>query len=346
MSNRFFHSISPLFALVLSVSMPAGVALAQDEILNVYSARKEALILPLLERFSQETGILVNLTTGKADGLLKRIEIEGSATPADVFITVDAGRLHRAKAAKILQPIESETVKTRVPAHLRDIEDYWTALSRRARTVIFAAARVDETALSTYEDLADDRWKGRICMRSSGNIYNQSLVASMLEANGVETTEKWARALVDNFARPPTGGDTDQLKAVAAGQCDLTIANTYYFGRLAASSDDRDRDLAAELRVFWPNQEDRGTHVNISGIGIVKYSKHVENAIRLIEFLLTPDSQQWYAAVNHEYPVVEGTPNSEILASLGAFRSDSIHLSMLGVNNRKAVELMDRAGWR
>lgn len=216
--------------LVCSVIWMSFAASADDGgSVNIYSARKEALILPILERFRDETGIEFNLVTGKADALLKRLRMEGEATAADIFITVDAGRLHRAKEAGVLQPIRNESVDAAVPQHLRDADGYWVALSKRARTVVYAKDRVDRTALAAYEGLSDPAWKGRICIRSSGNIYNQSLVASMIEANGPERTEAWVRGLVDNFARPPAGGDTDQLRAVAAGECDLAVANTYYF---------------------------------------------------------------------------------------------------------------------
>ena len=311
-------------------------------------ARKEALILPILERFRDQTGIEFNLVTGKADALLKRLRMEGEASPADVFITVDAGRLHRAKEAGVLQKIGSESIDAAVPAHLRDADGFWVALSKRARTIIYARDRVDATALSTYEGLADPTWKGRICIRSSGNIYNQSLVASMIEASGVEQTEAWAEGLVGNFARPPAGGDTDQLRAVAAGECDVAVANTYYFGRLAASSKEEDQAVAAALKVFWPNQGegDRGVHMNVSGVGITASAQNRESAIRLLEFLVSPEAQTWYAEVNHEYPVVPGVAASETLESFGAFNEDTLNLTALGANNRQAVELMDRAGWR
>ena len=327
-----------------SSALPAS----HGDTVNVYSARKEALILPLLERFRAETGIQFNLVTGKADELLKRLQLEGSATPADMLITVDAGRLHRAKEAGVLQKIGSDAVDRAVPENLRDADGFWTGLSRRARTIVYARDRVDAGNLSTYEGLTDPRWKGRICIRSSGNIYNQSLVASMIETVGVERTEAWARGLVRNFARPPAGGDTDQLRAVAAGECDVAIANTYYFGRLVASAKEKDRKVAAALAPFWPNQGpgDRGVHVNVSGAGVTAHAKHRDNAVRLLEFLVAPESQSWYAEVNHEYPVVEGAPVSETLRSFGEFKADTLNLTRLGVNNRKAVELMDRAGWR
>ena len=327
---------------------PNTLSADDGKTVNIYSARKEALILPILERFRDQTGIEFNLVTGKADALLKRLRMEGEASPADVFITVDAGRLHRAKEAGVLQKIGSESIDAAVPAHLRDADGFWVALSKRARTIIYARDRVDAAALSTYEGLADPTWNGRICIRSSGNIYNQSLVASMIEASGVEQTEAWAEGLVGNFARPPAGGDTDQLRAVAAGECDVAVANTYYFGRLAASSKEEDQAVAAALKVFWPNQGegDRGVHMNVSGVGITASAQNRESAIRLLEFLVSPEAQTWDAEVNHEYPVVPSVAASETLESFGAFSEDTLNLTALGANNRQAVELMDRAGWR
>ncbi|MDH3387927.1 MAG: extracellular solute-binding protein, partial [Gammaproteobacteria bacterium] len=249
-----------LIALCLSVSVGQSAVQAQE--VNVYSARKEALILPLLKKFEATSGIGFNLITGKEDALLKRLESEGRSTPADVFITTDAGRLQRAKEAGVLQPIEDAVLSARIPQNLRDSENYWFGLSQRARIIFYVKDRVDPAELSTYEALAEPRWKKRICIRSSDNIYNQSLVASMIEARGVEATEAWARGLVANLARKPAGGDTDQLRAAAAGLCDIAIANTYYFARLATSGKAEDRKVAESLGVFWPNQGDRGSHVN------------------------------------------------------------------------------------
>ncbi len=319
-----------------------------SEVVNIYSARKEALILPLLEKFRDETGIQIYLITGKADGLLKRIELEGKATPADVFITVDAGRLQRAKKANVLQPINSENINARVPENLRDVDDYWISLSQRARTIFYARDRVNPAEMSTYEQLADPMWRGRLCVRSSGNIYNQSLVASMIESIGPEATLEWAKNLVLNFARPPSGGDTDQIKAVAAGQCDIALANTYYYGRIASSAKEDDKIVTEKVGVYWPNQAegDRGVHVNVSGAGIIAHAKNRDNALRLLEFLLTPESQSWYAEVNQEYPVLPGVPASETLENLGSFKADELNLTILGVNNLQAVEIMDKAGWK
>ena len=321
---------------------------ATNKFVNIYSARKEALILPLLKRFKNKTGINFRLVTGKADGLLKRLEIEGSLSPADLFITVDAGRLQRAKQAGVLQPTNSTILKKRIPNSLRDREDFWFGLSQRARTIIYNKNRVDVAKLSTYEELASTQWKGRLCIRSSGSVYNQSLVASMIEVNGIEKTEAWARGLVENFARPPTGGDTDLLKATAAGQCDIALANTYYLGRLINSKISSDRKAAQKLAVFWPNQGqgDRGVHVNVSGAGLTKFARNKKEAILLLEFLVTDESQKWYAEVNNEYPVVIGAEISDTLKNFGNFKADSINLTILGVNNPAAVKLMDRAGWR
>ncbi len=329
--------------LGLALAGPAGAA---DPEVNVYSARQEALILPLLERFEAETGIEVNLVTGKADALLKRLETEGRSTPADVFITTDAGRLQRARDAGVLQPVDSAVLRERIPARLRDRDGYWFGLSQRARVIFYNKDKVDPGQLSTYEALVESRWKGRICIRSSGNIYNQSLVASMIESHGVERTEAWARGLVANFARKPAGGDTDQLRAAAAGLCDIAIANTYYFGRLVNSDKPKDQEVASKLGVFWPNQDGRGAHVNVSGGGITKHASHPEAARSLLEFLTGDEAQAWYAEVNNEYPVVADAPVSKTLRGFGDFKADSLNLTRLGENNRAAVELMDRAGWR
>jgi iron(III) transport system substrate-binding protein len=320
-------------------------AVHADEV-NVYSARKEALILPLLKQFAAETGIGFNLITAKADALLKRLESEGQSTPADVFITTDAGRLQRAREAGVLQPVDNPILAARIPENLRDKDNYWFGLSQRARVIFYAKDKVDAAELSTYEALADEKWKRRICIRSSGNIYNQSLVASMIEADGIEQTETWARGLVANFARKPAGGDTDQLRAAAAGLCDIAIANTYYFGRLVNSDKAKDQKVATSLGVFWPNQHGRGAHINVSGAGITKYAKHRAAAERLLEFLVSAEAQTWYAEVNNEYPVVTDAKIPATLVSFGKFKSDSLNLTRLGENNRAAVQLMDRAGWR
>ncbi len=346
MRNYLFKNIRLLSSLALATTLAMPLSAVAADKVNVYSARKEALIKPILDVFTKETGIKVNLVTGKADALLTRLRLEGKASPADVFITVDAGRLHRAKEAGVLQVTKSEVLEKAIPENLRDMDGYWFGLSQRARPIFYAVDRVKPEELSTYEALGDEKWQGRICMRSSNNIYNQSLTASMMEAIGEKATQAWVEKLVDNFAKPPTGGDVDQLKAVKAGVCDVAIANTYYFGRLSNSQRPQEREVVEKLAIYWPNQQDRGTHVNVSGAGITAHAKNAKNAQKLIEFLASAESQIWYSAVNNEYPVVEGVKISDTLKAWGDFKQDSIDLSKLGLNNRAAVELMDRAGWK
>jgi iron(III) transport system substrate-binding protein len=313
---------------------------------NLYSARNENLIKPLLERFTAESGIEVNLVTGKADALLKRLVSEGRNSPADVLLTTDAGRLQRAKEVGVTQSFESETLQQLVPAQYRDPQGHWVGLSLRARPILYVKGRVEPAELSSYEALADPKWKGRICIRSSDNIYNQSLVASLVAANGVEQTEAWAKGLVKNLAHPPRGGDRDQIKAAVAGQCDIAVANTYYLAGMLASKDAAEREIAGKMAVFWPNQDGRGAHVNVSGAALVKASRNRDNAIRLIEFLTNDASQQWYAEVNGEFPIRKGIAVSETLQAWGEFKADGLNLSRLGELNPEAVRLMDRAGWR
>ncbi|MGM0476932.1 MAG: Fe(3+) ABC transporter substrate-binding protein [Pseudomonadota bacterium] len=313
--------------------------------MNLYSARKEALIKPLLDRFTEESGIEVNLLTAKAGALLSRLENEGRNTPADVLITVDAGNLHQAKEADVLQSLESEKLDSAIPETYRDPDGHWYGLSQRARVIFTHRDRVDEGAIETYADLADPEWEGRICIRSSENIYNQSLVASLIAHEGEDTTEEWANDLVNNMARSPQGGDRDQLRAVASGECDVAVANTYYYGAMLNGSED-DREVAESLRLVWPNQEGRGAHVNISGAGMVAASDKDDAVREFIEFLVREDSQEWYAEVNNEHPVRPGVPMSDTLAEWGDFKADDLSLATLGELNADAVRLMDRAGWR
>jgi iron(III) transport system substrate-binding protein len=322
-----------------------GAARANDQV-NIYSARQERLIKPLLDRFSAQTGIKVNLVTGAADALLKRLEAEGPNSPADIFITTDAGRLHRAKAAGVLQAIKSPTLTKAIPAPYRDPQGYWYGLSLRARPIMYAKGRVEPSQLSTYEDLASANWKGRICIRSSNNVYNQSLVASLIVADGRAQTEAWLKGLVANFAQPPAGGDRDQIKAAAAGQCDIAIANTYYLGGMLNATDAAQRQAASKVAVFWPNQDGRGAHVNVSGAGITKSAKNAPAALKLLEFLVSEPAQEWYAEANYEYPVRPSVPWSATVLAWGKFKADAVNLEKLGELNAEAVKLMDTAGWR
>ncbi len=338
--SRFTTTVITLLA-----SLCSATAIATPE-LNIYSARKEALIQPQLERFTQQTGIKVNIVTGKADALLKRLKSEGRNSPADILLTTDAGRLYRAKEAGVTQPFKSERLASLIPASYRDPEGHWVGLSVRSRPILYVKGKVDPAELSSYEALSDPKWKRRICIRSSSNIYNQSLVASMIAANGEAETETWAKGLVANLARPPKGGDRDQIKAAAAGQCDIAIANTYYLAGMVNSNEPQERDAAAKMELFWPNQDGRGAHVNISGAALTRSSKNPQAAIKLIEFLASDEAQQWYAETNGEYPVRDGIAIGKTLQAWGEFKADTLNLGQLGELNSKAVMLMDRAGWK
>lgn len=313
---------------------------------NVYSAREEQLIKPLLDAFSKDTGIKVNLITGDDDPLLERLKREGANSPADVLITADAGRLHRAVENGSLQPIQSAKLNQAIPAHLRDAGKQWFGLTYRARVLFYNPATVKAADLSSYEDLADPKWKGRICVRSSNSIYNQSLLASMIAAKGVTAAEQWAQGLVANFARPPNGGDRDQIKAVASGQCDVAIANTYYYAQMLYGGDAAQKAAASKVKIFFPNQADRGTHINISGAGITTSAKNKDNAIKLLEYMVLDDAQRWYSTTNGESPVKRGIEASPELKSWGTFKSDALNLSTLGKNNAQAVQIMDKVGWK
>ena len=332
------------FMFILVLALPQQFA-AADEV-NVYSGRKEALIKPALDRFTEETGVRVNLVTGKADALIKRLELEGERSPADLLLTVDAGRLHRARAQGLLQAVNSAELSETVPESYRDPDGYWYGLSIRARVIVYSRKNVNPLQLSTYEALVDPVWHKQLCVRSSSNIYNQSLVASILAHHGEAETEKWIEELVGNFARNPKGGDRDQIKAVAAGQCKLALVNTYYLAGMLGSKLDAETDAASKVALFWPNQNDRGAHVNISGAGVTKSARHRENAVRLLEYLVSVPAQEWYGKANNEFPVRAGVAGGEILQSWGPFRADSLSLVVLGENNQAAVRAMDRAGWK
>jgi iron(III) transport system substrate-binding protein len=332
-----------LFSCLLLLT--ASPALAAGQV-NIYSARQEVLIKPLLDRFTAQTGIKVNLVAGNADAMLQRLQSEGRNSPADILLTVDAGNLNRAMELDLFQPVKSTVLEQAIPAAYRDPAGHWFGLSMRARVLMYAKDRVKPAELASYQDLTDPKWRGRICVRSSSNVYNQSMTAAMIARQGVEATEAWAKGLVANLARPPQGGDRDQIKAVAAGQCDVAIVNTYYLGGMLNSSEAGDREAAAKVAVFWPDQKQQGVHVNVSGAGVTRHAKNRDNAIRLLEFLAGEEAQRWYAEVNFEYPVRPGVPLSETLAAFGDFKTDDLNLAILGKHAPEAVRLMDRAGWR
>ena len=332
------------FQLVAAAYFAPVVADSSE--VNVYSGRKEALIAPVLEAFTKKTGIRVNLLTGKADQLRARLLSEGRNTPADVLLTSDVANLHRASASGLFQAIDSLLLVQRIPSRYRDPNGKWFGLSIRARVIAYAKDRVKRNDLSTYEDLADPRWRGRIVVRSSTNVYNQSLIASILVAHGDIAAGKWVKGLVENMARRPQGGDTDQIRAVASGEADVAIVNSYYYGRLLASGKDRDREVVASVGVLFPNQGDRGTHVNISGAGVTAHARHRSEAIKLLEFFSSPKGQRLFADINHEFPVNEEIAPSPIVAGWGSFKADGLELATLGVYNGDAIRLADEFGWR
>lgn len=311
---------------------------------NVYSARQEELIKPVLDEFTEQTGIRVNLITGNADELITRMASEGRNSPADLLITTDVGRLYRAKQQQLLQPLQSDYLTKHIPAHLRDEAGYWFGLTVRARPVLYATERVSPNEQESLHDLTSATWRGRICVRSSSHIYNQSMIASRVAHDGVAATEQWVQGLVANFARPPRGGDRDQIRALAAGVCDIAIANTYYLAGML--NDPRDQAVANQVRVFWPEQDGKGTHINISGAGLSAHAPNPAAGLKLLEFMLQETTQQWYAEANHEYPVRPEIPYSDTLENLGRFKADTLPLEKLGELNAEALRLMDRARWR
>ncbi len=316
---------------------------AQAAEVNVYSARNESLIKPLLDRFTEQSGISVNLLTGKANALIERLRAEGRNSPADLLITTDAGRLVLASDLGLFQAVESDVLEDRIPAAFRAPDNSWFGLSRRARVMVYHPDRVAQSELGDYESLADAAWAGRICVRSSGNIYNQSLMASLIEHHGIDTATSWAQAVRGNMARDPQGNDRAQIKAVAAGECDVALVNTYYLGIML--SDEEQREAGAAVRVHFPNQDNRGTHVNISGAGVTAHAPNRDEAQALIEFLAGDEAQSWYASTNHEYPVRDGISPSDLVASFGTFDGDTLNVSVLGKRNAEAVRAFDAAGW-
>ena len=306
----------------------------------VYTARKEHLVKPLFNEFTKETGINVKYLTGKDPVLLEKIKAEGANTPADIFMTVDAGNLWHAAQSGILQSVTSDKLDERIPSHLQDPDNRWFGLSIRARTIVYHADRVNPSELSTYAALADDKWQDRLCLRTSKKVYNQSLVASFIAEYGMEKTENIVGGWVENLATAPLSSDTKTIEAVLAGRCDVAIVNTYYLGRM------QNKDANLPVKLFWADQNGNGTHVNISGAGIVKHSKDKENALRLLEWLTTDKAQKMLAEANFEYPVVEGVELDPIVAAWGDFKESKLNVSKLGSFQVEAIKLMDRKGYK
>ena len=336
--NKYHFLLASLLILIATAPISAQI--------NLYTHRHYDSDKILFEKFTKETGIKINVIKGSADQLIQRMISEGKNSPADILLTVDAGRLHRAKEAGVLQSINSKTINKNVPSEMRDPDGFWYGLTVRARVIVYAKDRINSNELSTYEDLATTKWKGKIAIRSSGNIYNQSLMASLIEANGSRRALRWAIGIRKNMARAPRGNDRDQVRAVAAGLADIAVVNTYYLGILANSKEKKDRDVFNKVSVFFPNQNNRGTHINISGAGIAKYSKNKSDAIKFIEFLTSPEAQETFGKVNYEYPLFIENNKSDLLKSWGTFKADKQNLSILGIRNSEAVKLFDRADWK
>ena len=332
-----------LLILVTSL-LGAALALGKEEVM-LYTHRHYEADEALFAEFTKNTGIAVNVVKSGADQLMERLKQEGHRSPADLLMTADAGRLHRAKSMDLLQPVTSEALSTSIPEALRDPEGYWFGFTSRARVIVYAKDRVKPSELSTYEALADKQWRGRVLARSSSNIYNQSLLASIIAAHGEAKASEWASAVRQNMARAPQGSDRDQMRAVAAGLADVAIVNTYYVGLLKNSADAKDREVASKIGVFFPNQGDRGTHINVSGAGVVKAAKHKENAVKLLEFLASKEAQASFPVTTYEYPVSKDVPWSDLLKSWGIFKQDSLSLARLGELNKAAVKVFNRAGW-
>ncbi|SSC65297.1 unnamed protein product [Ciceribacter selenitireducens ATCC BAA-1503] len=334
-----------LYATLLgmtAIAATSGAALADGEV-NVYSYRQPELIQPLVDAFTKETGITANVLF-LDKGLVERISAEGANSPADVILTVDIGRLVEAKDGGVTQPLENEIINKDIPAQYRDPAGEWFGLTTRGRVVYASKERVPETAI-TYEELADPKWKGRICMRDGQHSYNIGLFASMVAHHGAEYTEKWLTGLKNNLARKPDGNDRSQAKAIMAGECDISLGNTYYVGLMMTNEKDpEEKEWAAATKILFPNAADRGTHVNISGMALAKHAPNKDNAVKFMEFLSSGKAQEIYAEQVFEYPVLPGAKVSDVVASFGEIKPDTLPLVDIAANRKTASELVDKVG--
>ena len=342
-----FFNIFINFLLIVSAVGPGLTAHAQTGILNLYSSRHYQTDEALYSNFTKASGLKVNRIEAAEDPLIERIRNEGAASPADVLITVDAGRLWRAEQMGLFQPIASKTLEARLPAHMRAASNHWFGFSTRARVIVYNKALVNPADVQNYEDLANTKLKGKVCTRSGSHVYNLSLMSALIEHWGEAKAEAWARGVVANFARAPKGGDTDQIKGVATGECGVALANTYYYVRLADSAKPEDRKLMESVALVWPNQKSFGTHLNVSGAGVLKNAPHKDAAIRYLEYLASDAAQSYFASGNNEWPAVASAPlNNRGLEALGKFKADTLNVSALGKNQPAAQKIFDRAGFR
>ena len=327
-------------SIALSLFILVSCAYESNNELTIFTSRQPQLLEPIIENFSQETGIKVNLLSGNAQELMERIDIEGDKSKADIFMTVDAGVLWQATERNIFSKTDSNILKENVPSYLRDPDGQWFGLSKRARTIVFSNDQFSQNDFSSYEDLANPKWKGKLCLRTSKKVYNRSLIASMIDAYGFEQTQNVVSGWISNLATEVFSNDTNALKAVSSGQCGVTIVNTYYLARLL---DDSKYD---NLELFWANQSGRGVHVDISGAGIVKTSKNKENAQKLLEYLSSNSAQDLYASANKEYPVLKEADIADSIKDWGVFIEDDINVSKLGSLQKEAVFLAQEAGYK
>lgn len=330
--------------LALAALLSALTPMAWAEEVNIYSSRHYDTDERLYLDFTEATGIEVNRIEGTTDELIARLQAEGANSPADILLTVDAGRIWLADRAGLLRPIESDVLDSRVPPKFRHPDDHWFGFSTRARIIFYAKSRVPNPP-PTYEALADPEWKGRVCIRSATDVYNLSLMSSIIAHDGEEKATAWAAGLLDNLARPPEGADLDQLRGIVSGQCDIALVNTYYFARALAEHVDGVTGETDDIGWVFPNQETTGAHVNIAAAGVVVNAPNAANAVRFLEYLTTDKAQAYFANQNYEFPVVEGVELSEIAASLGTFRRDTLNLSVLGENQPKAQEIFNAVGF-
>lgn len=332
-----------LIVIMLGFAHPiyaAEKSAKNSETVVVYSARKAHLIKPLFNAFTKETGIKVKYFTGKSGGLIERLKLEGSNTPADMLITTDAGNLWYAKSQGLFQKTQSLLLDSTIPSYLADKDKTWFGLSVRARTLVYHTGRIKPNELSTYADLANKKWRGRLCLRSAKKIYNKSLVASMIAHKGEAKTQKIIKGWVENLASKPFAKDSQVMNAILAGQCDVGLVNTYYYGRIKNKKPD------APLAIFWANQQTTGTHINVSGAGILKYAPNPKLALRLLEWLSSNKAQEIYAQLNQEYPANRNIPSSDLVQSWGEFTPDTLDLTQVGIGQAQAVKLMQKAGYR
>lgn len=331
----------------LMISTGATPSQAQEKILNLYSSRHYQTDEALYGNFTKLTGIKINRIEAGEDPLIERLKNEGDKSPADVLVTVDAGRLWRAEQAGLFQPVISKTLESRLPANMRVPDNQWFGFSARARVIIYNKAMVNVADVQNYEDLANPKLKGKVCTRSGSHVYNLSLMSALIEHWGEKKAEEWARGVVANFARAPKGGDTDQIRAVAAGECGVAISNTYYYVRLMKSDKPEDKQVIEKTGLIWPNQKSFGTHMNISGAGVLKHAPHKEAAIKFLEYLASDEAQSYFANGNNEWPVVKSAPlDNRELAALGSFKMDNLNIGALGKNQPLAQKIFDRAGYK